>query len=115
MRRPTDRTSRIHRFVIMSALSLAPLAACASTGGGHHADTDVSAEAAGYDAAPSNVVVKNNSWDRVTVYLVDGETEWRLGEVEASTQRTLTLNGRGPTLMGHSPHLVGRRLAGSTF
>src|SRR4051812_43152828 len=108
MRRPTDRTSRIHRFVIMSALSLAPLAACASAGGGHHADADLSVGAPEYDAAPANIVVKNNSWDRVTVYLVDGETQWRLGDVEASTQRTLTLNGRGSTLMGHSPHLVGR-------
>lgn len=62
-----------------------------------------------------SVVVNNQSWDRVTVFIGQGGTEWRIGDVEPMTERTLPLGRMGATLEGRSAYFVARRLAGGVF
>jgi hypothetical protein len=64
-----------HLVAASIIVGAAGMSACASAG--------VGARAQQYDASPTSVVIENNSWDRVTVYISRGDQLWRLGDVGA--------------------------------
>src|SRR5439155_19869203 len=57
-------------------LGAGAMAACASAG-------SVGQRAAAAAMTPTSIVIENNSWDRVTVYISRGDQLWRLGDVSA--------------------------------
>jgi hypothetical protein len=97
--------------VIMSAL----MAACASGGAGRHSELSAVDGGAETSDGPTHVVVSNQSWQRVTVYITQGSMLWRLGDVEARSDRTLPLKNFGRSLMGSTSYFVARPLAGTPF
>ncbi len=65
--------------------------------------------------AASRVVVRNYSWDHVTLYLArDGVKAVRLGELEAFSDRTFPIPSWALTEL-NDVHLVARQLAGRSF
>lgn len=115
MCRMSDRPYRERLGAVVPVIALVVLAACASRGaasGAALSTGDSSAEASG---APSHVVVHNQSWDRVTVYISEGAMVWRLGDVEAKSERTLSVKNFGKALLGRTAHFIGRPLAGAAF
>jgi hypothetical protein len=115
MRHLSVRLASVRRFAVLSLMVVMPLGACASAGTGSHMDRHVTEGSSAWSGAPTSVVVMNRSWDRVTVYVAQGTIEWRLGDVEPMSERTLALNNVGVSLLGRSANFVGRRLAGGTF
>lgn len=98
--------------VIVSVL----LGACASGGVGSRAEGSSAAESVAEPSdALTQVMVANHSWERVTVYISQGAAMWRLGEVEAKSERVLPLRNLGRSLLGTSAFFVGRPLAGTAF
>lgn len=95
---------------IVSAL----LAACASGGASAHPEPAAVDNEAETNDGPNHVVVSNQSWNRVTVYISQGAAVWRLGDVEAKTDRVLPLKSLARTLVG-TVFFVGRPLAGMPF
>jgi hypothetical protein len=94
--------------VLMPILAGALLTACASGGGG-----------AGYRAGTpelsSNLVVKNNSWDPVTVYVATSGQPLRVGSVDATSTRSFSLDSFRSAMEGRDAYLVARPLAGRPF
>ena len=66
-----------HLVAASMIVGAATMSACASGG--------VGTRAAQYGSSPSAVVIENNSWDRVTVYISRGDQLWRLGEASGTT------------------------------
>jgi hypothetical protein len=83
------------------------MSACASAG--------VGARAQQYDASPTSVVIENNSWDRVTVYISRGDQLWRLGDVGALARTEFPIQRLGFIADGRSTYLVAHPLAGQQF
>jgi hypothetical protein len=102
-------------FVVLPIMVCVLLGACASGGMGTYAESSVADGADESSEAPSQVVVDNRSWDRVTVYVTESTVVWRLGEVEPMTRRTLPLKKVGRSLLGRTAQFIGRRLAGGAF
>lgn len=96
--------------LIVSAL----LAACASGGASAHPEPAAVDNEAETNDGPNHVVVSNQSWNRVTVYISQGSAVWRLGDVEAKSDRSLSLKNLGKSLFG-TVYFVGRPLAGTPF
>ena len=91
--------------IIVGASSMS---ACASSGG-------VGMRAAQYEASPASVVIENNSWDRVTVYISRGDQLWRLGDVGALARTEFPIQRLGFIADGRSTFLVAHPLAGQSF
>jgi hypothetical protein len=89
-------------------LAVASVAACASAGG-------VGYRAAQAGVAPGSIVVENNSWDRVTVYISRGDQLWRLGDVGALARSEFPTQRLGFFADGRNTFLVAHPLAGSSF
>ena len=85
----------------------ATMSACASGG--------VGAKAQQFGNAPSAVVIENNSWDRVTVYISRGDQLWRLGDVGALAKTEFPVTRLGFIADGRSTFLVAHPLAGQSF
>ena len=85
----------------------ATMSACASGG--------VGTRAAQYGSSPSAVVIENNSWDRVTVYISRGDQLWRLGDVGALARTEFPVQRLGFLADGRSTFLVAHPLAGQSF
>lgn len=83
------------------------MSACASGGG-------VGLRAQQMDAG-SAVVIDNNSWDRVTVYISRGDQLWRLGDVGALSHAQFPMQRLGFFADGRGTYLVARPLAGQQF
>lgn len=96
-----------HVALLVMLLSGAGLTACASAG--------VGARAAAAGVAASSVVVENNSWDRVTVYISRGDQLWRLGDVGALGRTEFPIQRFGFLADGRSTFLVAHPLAGRSF
>lgn len=101
--------AELGRHVIVAAILVgaAGMSACASGG--------VGARAQQYDASPTSVVIENNSWDRVTVYISRGDQLWRLGDVGALTRSEFPIQRLGFMADGRSTYLVAHPLAGQSF
>jgi hypothetical protein len=97
-----------HLVVASMILGAATVTACASNGG-------VGTLAAAYENSPSSVVIENNSWDRVTVYISRGDQLWRLGDVGALGHTEFPIQRLGFFADGRSTFLVAHPLAGSSF
>jgi hypothetical protein len=96
-----------HLVFLTLALGATTLSGCASTGVGYRA--------AAANAAPSSVVIENNSWDRVTVYISRGDQLWRLGDVGALARTEFPIGRLGFIADGRSAFLVAHPLAGRSF
>jgi hypothetical protein len=96
-----------HLVAASMILSAASLSACASAGVGSRAQA--------YSMSPSAVVIENNSWDRVTVYISRGDQLWRLGDVGALTRMEFPISRLGFIADGRSTFLVAHPLAGHSF
>jgi hypothetical protein len=83
------------------------MTACASGG--------VGARAAAWSNSPTSVVIENNSWDRVTVYISRGDQLWRLGDVGALGRTEFPVQRLGFLADGRSTYLVAHPLAGQSF
>lgn len=101
-------TRRTHLTALMVALATAGLLACASTG-------SVGARAAESAMGSASIVVENNSWDRVTVYVSRGDQLWRLGDVGALGRTEFPIQRFGFLADGRSTFLVAHPLAGRSF
>ena len=102
------RATVCRHFVIASLVAGAStITGCASGGG------------VGFRAqqmqAPTSVIIENNSWDRVTVYISRGDELWRLGDVGALSKTEFPMNRLGFFADGRSTFLVARPLAGQQF
>lgn len=82
--------------------------ACA-TGGG------VGYRAAAADGASSAILIENNSWDPVTVYVSRSGQLWRLGDVPALGKIRFSAQRIGFVADGGTTYLVARPLAGRTY
>jgi hypothetical protein len=113
------RISRnVHRdrlHVVLPLIAATLLGACASGGARDLAERSAPDRSAWASDAPTHVVVTNHSWERVTVYVSQGSAAWRLGEVEANTERSLPLGSFWTALQNGSVFFVGRPLAGTPF
>lgn len=102
------RVTICRHFVVASlVVGASAITGCASGGG------------VGFRAqqmqAPTSVVIENNSWDRVTVYISRGDELWRLGDVGALSKTEFPMNRLGFFADGRSTFLVARPLAGQQF
>lgn len=102
------RATICRHFVVASlVVGASAITGCASGGG------------VGFRAqqmqAPTSVVIENNSWDRVTVYISRGDELWRLGDVGALSKTEFPMNRLGFFADGRSTFLVARPLAGQQF
>lgn len=99
----------VSRHLVLASLVVgaSTMTACASSGG------------VGFRAqqmqAPTSVIIENNSWDRVTVYISRGDELWRLGDVGALSKTEFPMNRLGFFADGRSTFLVARPLAGQQF
>jgi hypothetical protein len=84
------------------------LCACATSG---NVGSRMNAEAWGGGA----IVVENNSWDRVTVYLSREGNPRRIGEVNALSNGTFPVRNIAILPDGRDAMLVARPLAGTPF
>ena len=102
--------ARLSRQLVAASIIVgaASMSACASAGG-------VGTRAAQYDASPTSVVIENNSWDRVTVYISRGDQLWRLGDVGALARTEFPIQRLGFIADGRSTFLVAHPLAGQSF
>jgi hypothetical protein len=97
-----------HLLVASMIVGAATMSACASGGG-------VGQRAQQYDNSPNSVVIENNSWDRVTVYISRGDQLWRLGDVGALGKTEFPIQRLGFIADGRSTFLVAHPLAGQSF
>ena len=96
-----------HLALAAMLLGSAGMMACASGG--------VGARAAAIGSSPSSIVVENNSWDRVIVYISRGDQLWRLGDVGALGRTVFPVHRFGFLSDGRSTYLVAHPLAGRSF
>ena len=101
--------AKVGRHVVVASMIVgaASLSACASGG--------VGLRARQYESSPSSVVIENNSWDRVTVYISRGDQLWRLGDVGALARTEFPIQKLGFIADGRSTFLVAHPLAGQSF
>jgi hypothetical protein len=101
--------AKVSRHLVAASMifGAASLTACASSG--------VGTRAAQFDSSPSAVVIENNSWDRVTVYISRGDQLWRLGDVGALARIEFPVQRLGFIADGRSTYLVAHPLAGQSF
>jgi hypothetical protein len=97
-----------HLVVASLVAGAAGMTGCASSGG-------VGLRAQQMDSSPSSVVIENNSWDRVTVYISRGDQLWRLGDVGALARTEFPVRRLGFFADGRTTFLVARPLAGQQF
>ena len=97
-----------HLVAASIVVGAAGMSACASGGG-------VGMRAAQYDASPTSVVIENNSWDRVTVYISRGDQLWRLGDVGALARTEFPIQRLGFIADGRSTFLVAPQFASTMF
>jgi len=102
--------AKVSRHLVSASMIIvaATITACASGGG-------IGARAATYDQSPNSVVIENNSWDRVTVYISRGDQLWRLGDVGALARTEFPIQRLGFIADGRSTYLVAHPLAGQQF
>ena len=101
--------AQIGRHLVAASLIVgsATMSACASGG--------IGTRAAQMDSGASAVVIENNSWDRVTVYISRGDQLWRLGDVGALARLEFPVQRLGFIADGRSTYLVAHPLAGQSF
>ena len=101
--------AQIGRHLVAASIIVgaATMTACASGG--------VGTRAAQFVSSPSAVVIENNSWDRVTVYISRGDQLWRLGDVGALGRTEFPVQRLGFLADGRSTFLVAHPLAGQSF
>jgi hypothetical protein len=101
--------AQISRHVVAASLIVgaATMSACASGG--------IGTRAAQMQSGASAVVIENNSWDRVTVYISRGDQLWRLGDVGALSKAEFPMQRLGFFADGRTTFLVARPLAGQQF
>jgi hypothetical protein len=101
--------AQISRHLVAASLIVgaATMSACASSG--------IGTRAAQMDGGASSVVIENNSWDRVTVYISRGDQLWRLGDVGALARLEFPVQRLGFIADGRSTYLVAHPLAGQSF
>jgi hypothetical protein len=97
-----------HLAALAIVAAVAGSTACASSGG-------VGMRAAAVGSSPSSILVENNSWDRVTVYISRGDQLWRLGDVSALARTEFPIQRLGFLADGRSTFLVAHPLAGRSF
>jgi hypothetical protein len=91
--------------VMLPIITFALFTACAS-GGATYSDEE---------PVRSNLVVENNSWGPVTVYISSSGQPWRLGAVDGSSKRTFSLDKFRSAVDAGAVYLVARPLAGNPF
>jgi hypothetical protein len=101
--------AKVSRHLVSASMIIgaATITACASSGIGTRAAT--------FDQSPNSVVIENNSWDRVTVYISRGDQLWRLGDVGALAKTEFPVQRLGFIADGRSTYLVAHPLAGNSF
>ena len=100
-------TVRRH-LVLLALVGATGTVACASSG-------SVGSRAAASAMGSASIVVENNSWDRVTVYVSRGDQLWRLGDVGALGRTEFPIQRFGFLADGRSTFLVAHPLAGRSF
>ena len=102
--------AKMSRHLVAAAMVIGAgtMSACASSGIGAKAQQFNTASA-------SSVVIENNSWDRVTVYITRGDQLWRLGDVGALAKTEFPVTRLGFIADGRSTYLVAHPLAGQSF
>lgn len=99
------------RVCAMGAVGLAlslSLTGCASRG-------SVGQRAAAANRPTASLLIQNNSWDRVTVYISRGGQLWRLGDVSSMAQLRVPAESAGLYADGRTTYLVAHPLAGQAF
>jgi hypothetical protein len=92
------------------------LTACVSGGVGSRAEgSELSAGEDDGGEISAALVVQNRSWKPVTVFVSKNGELRRLGNVDASRQRTFSLNQLPFAVDGRDHYLVARPLAGESF
>jgi hypothetical protein len=101
--------AKLSRHLVSATMIVgaATMSACASSGIGQRVQ-----ESTGGSSA---VVIENNSWDRVTVYISRGDQLWRLGDVGALAKTEFPVTRLGFIADGRSTFLVAHPLAGQQF
>ena len=94
-------------YIVALVGGMAALAGCASSGAVK--DRDASRP------QPSGLIVRNNNWNSMTVYLVQGGTRVRVGEVAGLSQAVFPVSRLSMLAGGSDLFLVGRPLAGTAF
>jgi hypothetical protein len=107
MCRPSERVYRERFSVVLSVILLMVMGACASGGAGRRSEPSAVDDGAETSFGPTHVVVSNQSWQRVTVYITQGSMLWRLGDVEARSDATLPLKNVGRSLIA-APRISSR-------
>ena len=93
--------------IVALAATMATLGACATLGG--------MAPRRASNSQPSGLIVQNNGWNQVTVYLIQGGARLRVGEVAGFSTQVFPGNRLGMMTGGSSTFLVARPLAGTPF
>lgn len=97
------------QFCVMAlAASTSLVGACASSG-------SVGQRAAEANGGPTGLVVENNSWNRVTVYLSRSGQLWRIGDVNALDKAAFPMKSLGMLTDGRNTYLVAHPIAGQSF
>jgi hypothetical protein len=64
---------------------------------------------------PAGLVIRNNNWNPMTIYLVQGGARLRVGQVEGFSQEVFPAARLGMLTGGTDTFLVARPLAGRPF
>jgi hypothetical protein len=107
--------NRGRRHVLLPVTMCVLLGACATGGVARNADRSVADVSADASADSAQVVVNNQSGERVTVYISQGSEAWRLGDIEPYSRRTLSLTSVERELVDRSAFLIARRPSGPPF
>jgi hypothetical protein len=100
----TVRRERLHALLPIVAFALC--AACASGGAGSRAEAP---------ALTSNLVVENNSWGPVTLYIATSDQPIRLGAIDGMSRQRFSLEKFHFAADGREVYFIARPLAGSAF
>ena len=102
------------RAAIHTRLSIVALAAAMATLGGCATSGGMATRRAS-NVEPSGLIVQNNSWNQVTVYLLQGGARLRVGEVAGFSTQVFPGSRLGMMTGGTGTFLVARPLAGTPF
>ncbi|HJU68003.1 MAG TPA: hypothetical protein VJ650_07105 [Gemmatimonadaceae bacterium] len=97
-----------HRLcTLMVVGGIAALSGCATSG--------VFAGQATPSLEPAGLTVRNNNWNTMTVYIVQGGARVRVGQVDGFSQQVFPATRLGMLTGGTGAFLVARPLAGQAF
>jgi hypothetical protein len=96
-----------HRLRLVALVGGIAMLGCATSGS--------MSERGAPNLEPSGLIVRNNNWNSMTVYLVQGGARVRVGEVNGFSQEVFPTSRLGMLTGGTGTFLVARPFAGRPF